>query len=66
MNGYDTRVEHCRNCILTKGCTRKTIYAVDGYCWAEELEKKDPELTKYILAVRHGLIEVDNPTEEIE
>lgn len=64
MDGYDTRVEHCRNCILTKGCTRKTIYAMDGYCWAEELEKKDPSLTKYVLAVRHELIDPDTEVDD--
>ena len=53
---YEKRVQYCKDCILTNGCTRKTIYAMDGYCWAEELGKEDPELTKYVLAKRHELI----------
>lgn len=54
---YQERLETCRTCILTKGCTRKTIYAMDGYCWADKLNEKDPKLTKKVLAERHGLIE---------
>ena len=53
---YEKRVQHCEDCVLTKGCTRKTIYAVDGYCWADKLYKENG-VTKLELAQRHELLE---------
>lgn len=36
----------CKKCVLTKYCTRKNIYHVDGYCRYDHMD--EPERTRCI------------------
>ena len=37
----DTEEQKCKECVLTKYCTRKNIYHVDGYCRYDNMDETE-------------------------